>query len=111
MPSRSFPDPPEPPEVVGAVFTAGPNVLTVMFDQALVPGAVDVGNWFLRVSGRIWTITAADADSNRVVLGTTVGAVQAGADVVSYSPPPFDVVSALPGGDPAEAFSDFPVTM
>ncbi len=42
-----------------------------------------------------------------VVLAGSAGMSDAGPDVVSYSPPPFDVLSWQ--GEPAEAFADFPV--
>jgi hypothetical protein len=92
------------------VFTPGPNVLVVTFDQGLLAGPLNAANWFVRFSGRVMTVTSANAAGATVVLNTVVGVVQAGANVTSYSPPPFDVVAAVPLHTPAEPFSDFPVT-
>lgn len=71
--------------------------------------ALDVGNWFVRHGGQAWTVTgvAGGALGVTVVLAGSVPDV--GPDVVSYSPPPFDVLSA--GGlVPAPAFADYAIT-
>jgi len=81
---------------------------TVTFSQALTPGPLDTGNWFVRVGGRSQTIFLAAAVAPDKAELTSIGSgANPGPDVVSYSPPPFDVTG--PTGD-APAFSDFPIT-
>lgn len=69
---------------------------------------MDPTNWFVRVGGFSQNIVSALAVAPNQVLVTSFGAgPDPGPDVVSYSPPPFDVVG--PTG-PAAAFSDYPIT-
>lgn len=81
---------------------------TVQFSTSLTLGPLDTGNWFVRVGNRSQTIFTAVASAPDLVLLTSIGSgPNPGPDVVSYSPPPFDVIGP-PG--PAPAFSDFPIT-
>jgi hypothetical protein len=88
--------------------------VSVDFDAQLTPAVLDVPNWFVRWGGNQITLTAAAAGGfpfgARVLLtkGLTVGSP--GPNVVSFSPPPFDV-TALVGGAPAVAFANFPLLL
>jgi hypothetical protein len=81
----------------------------VTFDKPLVAGVLNAGNWFVRVGGNSYGITSAISLIPAVLLTLGAPVLNPGPNVVSYSPPPFDVLSS---GSlvPAEAFSDFPVT-
>ena len=72
-------------------------------------GGLDTGNWALRLNGMAQTITSATASGNSVVLTRVDGPVSPGPDEVSYSPPPYDVISAE--GVPALGFDAYPVDM
>jgi len=106
--------PPSPPAgpvpVAAALNGAGPA--TVTFDQPLVPGALDPANWFLRFNNTF--ISPLVIPGNPSAAGSTVSIIfftagpDPGPDVVSFSPPPNDVVS-LATAIPAAAFSDFPL--
>lgn len=81
---------------------------TVTFSQPLTPGPLNPGNWFVRVGDRSQTIFIAAAVAPNTVELTSIGSgPNPGPDVVSYSPPPFDVTG--PTGD-AQAFADYPIT-
>lgn len=99
MPSRAFPEPLIP---VAATWMDGSALVEVVFDQPLVEGVLEAGNW--SVPGA--ALSAAHA------LGAAVRLELIGeptvVSTVSYSPPPFDVTAAATG-TPALAFSDFPV--
>jgi len=89
-----------PPAPVSAVNESASRV-NVLFDRDLAPGLLDAGNWTLDV-GPASTATA--------VLPRTVRlthAAGAAAGWVTYSPPPFDVVSSE--GAAAAGFSEFGV--
>lgn len=69
----------------------------------------DVGNWFVRYADEVYTVGAAVESSGKVRLSVSNPIADVGADVVSFSPPPFDVVS-VGGLLPAAAFADYPIT-
>lgn len=102
-------DPPVPVDgFYDPVFEAG----WVDFDKPLNPASLDLANWFVRhsnVERDIWFAAVTPPGLNRVGLRGTAGAPNIGPDVVSYSPPPFDV-TAGPRRVPAAAFADFPIT-
>ncbi len=80
------------------------------FSQPLVPGAADQGNWTGRHLNLSWTAGLAVAIApDKILLDIIPGAPNIGPDVVSYSPPPYDVRST-PGLVPAAAFADYPIT-
>lgn len=99
------------PFPIAANFTLGPTVL-VTFSENLVPGTLWHGNWFVRWNNLHVRITHADSVGLpaspvvRLVKGLT--GLAAGPNVVSYSPPPFDVQSFATGLR-AHRFSDFPL--
>lgn len=97
------------PVPVQAVWQAlGPFCL-IYFTCDITGEPLDAGNWFFRYGGFSYTVTAAVESSGRVRLSLSAPMLDAGPDVVSYAPPPFDVLS-LGGLVPAPAFADFPVT-
>lgn len=98
---------PEPPPVpVLADKTNGH--LDVYFSSTLTPGPLNAGNWFIREANTAWLPIGPTAVlPNRVSIDLFGLGPDVGPDVVSYSPPPFDVVG--PGG-PAAAFADYPIT-
>lgn len=80
----------------------------VWFSTPITAGVLDVTNWFVRVGNRSQSLFTATAIAPNYVELLSIGSgPDIGPDVVSYSPPPFDVVG--PGG-PAAAFADFPIT-
>lgn len=86
----------------------GPPRVNILFSTAITPGVLALGNWFARFGNIKLGLTNATAFApNRVQLTALGGGADPGPDVVSYSPPPFDVIG--PGG-PAAAFTDFPLT-
>ena len=101
----------DPPPVPLAAHFYG-AIATVEFDRFLTSGPLDVSNWFVRYGGLSKTVNAADAEGHVpgiLDLYLLAGGVpNPGPDVVSYSPPPFDVVSRT--GIPAAAFADYPIT-
>lgn len=106
MPCLRFPD--APPAPTQAVFDPGKH-LVVTFDRPLQAGSLDASNWSWRFGNTLYSGTDAVAVDEDVVLSGAPSGAQFGADVVNYSPPPFDVVAQDAPGLPAEGFSDFPV--
>lgn len=99
--------PEAPPPIPIAASFVDP-VLTVQFDRQLQPGLLDEGNWVFRWANDLYFVLDATAVADTVVCNSVPDVLDPGPDVVSYSPPPFDVISLL--GTPAAAFSDFPIT-
>lgn len=84
--------------------------MTITFDQPLGPDpALDTDNWFVRLSNQAYRRDAAVAAGDAVVLTLGLAIPDPGPNVVSFSPPPFDVLAAAPSFKPAPAFSDFPL--
>jgi len=102
---------PDPPPVPVVAHFGAPYA-TVEFDRRLTGGPISTGNWFVRVANLQKNITNVDVEGHvpRLVdvLCSVGGIPNAGPDVVSYSPPPFDLTSLT--GIPAAAFADFPIT-
>ncbi|MBA7570165.1 hypothetical protein ES708_11912 [subsurface metagenome] len=94
---------------MAAIWEPLPAKAIVYFTVPIKSADLSVGNWFVRHGGMEWAVTPAIASAGHVRL--TLGGPMAnpGADVVSFSPPPFDVVS-IGGLVPAPAFADFPLT-
>lgn len=75
-------------------------------------GPLDPANWFIRHTNQEWDVFAAavlPGLESQVKIDTNAGPANVGPDVVSYSPPPFDVVAG-PRRVPAAAFAGFPIT-
>lgn len=102
MPSRPFPDPPEPSS---ATWQSGTNLVEMVFDQVLSDGVLDTANWLVATGGPA-SVTGASVVGG--VVQITLSAVPASVTAVTFSPPPFDVVAAG-SGLAAEAFTGFPV--
>lgn len=66
-------------------------------------------NWFVRFDNVEKPVTDVSMGPVNVVVSTLGGVPDAGPNVVSYSPPPFDVVSDTLKPFPAAAFTDFPL--
>jgi len=88
----------------------GVTSLIVTFNEALADDlAIDVANWTVRYNNLVWNVSAADVSTGLVHLTGSSGGADVGANVVSFAPPPHDVVTRL-SGLPVLAFADFPVT-
>lgn len=98
-------------EPTGAVFTFGsPDFATVTFSENLVNGGgLDVGNWFVRKAGNKMNVTSVIASDTAVTLNLTTGGANPGSDVVTFTPPPDDIVTRL-SLLPVLEFADFPMT-
>ncbi len=109
--------PPKPPATapvpIGAVVSISTAIVTVTFDQPLVPGTSALANWFARADLGLGARTLAPT-VDPVAAGSAVAWVGAdtptipGAAIVSYSAAPADVVG-LVGGLPAAPFAGFPL--
>lgn len=98
------------PVPIDALWKPGPKNATVTFSHRIVEGALDPLNWFVRFDGlRRDILTVTVALPGTVVIRTTFTAIDAGPDIVSYSPPPLDVISNTARRIPAAAFADFPL--
>jgi len=103
MPFLRFPDP--PPVPVSAMWESGSTEIAVLFDQPLMDGPIEPTNWTFQPAS-FQTVVAAEVIDGNVLL--TLSGSPPAVESVSYSPPPFDVVSDATG-EPAEGFSEFPV--
>lgn len=100
--------PPAGPVPLSVVRFFPPQVFQVQFDQALVPGALNVTNWTIRWNNQNQAVTSAIASASTVDLAATPGAPSIGGNVVSYTAAaPTRVVGLLNGLD-APAFVNFP---
>ena len=83
----------------------------VTFSHNLVPGLIDPTSWSGRFTDRLFTVDSAVVTAAGVALtNMLLGAANPGPDVVSWSPPPFDLLSDTARQVPAAAFADFPIT-
>lgn len=95
----------DPPIPILADFDPGTGDWTCTFNKPLQPATLDFANWTIRALGFLRTTTAASS-SGSVVSGTSVlGAADPGPDVISFTPPPFDVLDLE--DRPAAAFVGF----
>ena len=100
----------DPPLPTGAVFTAPFGPVTVTFSHPLVNSpAIDPTNWFVRETNLDKSVSAAAVVGGVVVLTLAGVTPDMGPPVVSFTPPPFDVLSDTAVQVPAAAFSDFPL--
>jgi hypothetical protein len=101
--------PPDPPVPTSATWAGGSAPVYVFFDRALGTNPTcDTGNWFLRLGGFAQTVTGVNMAPVAVAIARTNGPANPGPDIVSYSPPPDDIVGG--DGTPVAAFSNLPVT-
>ena len=93
-----------------AVFSLMGASIEIAFDVPIVDkDAIDIENWWARINDKLQVITAAAAIPAGVMLVVTAGAADAGPDVVSFDPPPFDVETDA--GGRAAPFENFPVSV
>ncbi|TVQ55668.1 MAG: hypothetical protein EA377_03100 [Phycisphaerales bacterium] len=85
----------------------GGDVVDVEFDRLLVDGVLSPSNWTVRHSDRLYSVMDAAAAGSVVQLAISPFEMSPGADGVSYAADPPDVTGL--DGQPAEAFSDFPL--
>lgn len=98
----------QPPVPISATFSVITGSIVVTFDKALTPdAALDTKLWSARKNSYVRTIANAVASGSTVTMATTQGAFQPGLDVVSYAPPPFDLLGL--NGRPVEAFLNYPL--
>ncbi len=101
----------DPPLPLSAVFNPPLGPVTVTFSHPILSNpALDPSNWFVRRSNNSFTFSLLKAVGGVVELTTLSPTINPGPDVVSYSPPPFDVLSDTARAVPAPAFADFPLT-
>lgn len=107
----SDPIPPSAPVPVNATWHPGiPTQLTVDFDQDLVTVPVlDTGNWTAIINNIRRTCLAASSLGPTVTLTMKTSTPQVSPNVVTFLPPPHDVVGLL-NGLPAQFIINFPVT-
>jgi hypothetical protein len=99
------------PAPVSAVFSVPFGQLDVTFSHPIRFHAPnDVANWFVRIGNQSKTIGGISVGPAIVSIQLSPGAGDPGPNVVSYSPPPADVVSNTTKPIPAPAFADFPIT-
>ena len=107
----SEPIPPSAPVPVTAVWRPlqGPAIL-ITFDQVLVTVPVlDTANWLAIIGDNRYVCTAASATGPVVTAVMSQTTHQTSPDVVTFLPPPHDVVGLL-NDLPAPFFINFPVT-
>lgn len=100
----------DPPVPVSATHALPLDPVVVTFSHPLVDAAsIDVTNWFVRENNLDMTVTIAKIVAGVVEL--TLGSVVAdiGPDVVSFTPPPSDVLSDTTRQVAAPGFADFPL--
>jgi len=85
----------------------GPTV-DVSFSTPLVANLSAAGSWFVRKNNQRWSVGSAAAGQSKVQLVLSGQVMNMGPNVVTYSPPPFDVLS-LGGLVPAPAFVNYPL--
>lgn len=80
------------------------------FDRPLIGGVSNKNNWFVRQNNFKQPVQAPPIIAgNQVTALTNFPVLDIGPDVVTFTPPPFDVVAT--NGLPAAAFADFPLTV
>ena len=103
-----------PPVPISAVVFASSSLFVVTFDQPLIPGLISPGNWSARAdlsSGvKFWNPVGQPAVAGNTVTWTgTPGAPTFGGTIITYGPPPFDLIGC--NALPAPAFIDFPMSI
>lgn len=100
---------PSEPKPISATYAGGAAQLIVTFDEPLIAAPFLVAaNWTIRLNGYLQQFGSGSASGDVVTINRTDNVVDPGPDVVSFTPPPFDVVGV--SGVPAPAFLGFPVT-
>ena len=97
LPADHLPQVPPVPTAVASQFVFPTLIVDVTFDHLLQGSTLSTAPWSVRLTGRDWNISSARVEANRVRLLCTRGAVDPGLDLVTYAPPPADVVALLTG--------------
>jgi len=98
---------PDPLPTLATWFAGPPVELVVTFDRPLVPGPLDVGNWYAVYATKDYNFSAGQSLGSNVYLTPAIIGAAPGGNRVSFRPPPFDVQT--PQGGHAAAFEDFPI--
>lgn len=99
----------QPPLPISATINEITGAWSVTFDRLLTAATLAIANWTIRAADTIFDVTAASA-AGLLVSGTSdTGIEDAGPDVISYAAAPADVLNLT--GQPAAAFTDFPLTV
>lgn len=72
-------------------------MLTVNFDRAVQPGAVNTGNFSAAHASKIWSFTAAVASGTTVVLTPNDLGPGPADELLDFDPPPFDLLDLVTG--------------
>ncbi len=83
---------------------------SVQFDQPLQAGPLDASNWTFRADDSMQEASTATAAGDTVSGDSTTTTLDFGDDVANYGAAPADVIG-LDSGEPAAAFSDFPLVV
>jgi hypothetical protein len=92
-----------------SVLLGSPNLTTIVFDQPLVPGALDETKWSGRINDTTQSTDVAQAVGNTAIWQSFDGAANVGPDIVSYDDAAADVVGRF-NAFPAVSFTDFAIT-
>lgn len=98
-----------PPMPVNADGSVLPTALLITLDQACVNGPVDAANFSFRWGNNRYDGASASVSADQILVLPGPPTPEAGADQLSFQPPPFDVISAINGLTMA-AFTKFPIT-
>jgi len=97
---------------IDALLARLPDLVRVEFDQDLNVAALNTLNWQVRVNNVLYrpATAAVETFSRRAarLYNLIPGFGDMGPNAVSFSPPPFDVVSSE-SGLPAAAFAEYPL--
>ena len=108
-PFAGSPSGPDAPLPLTAVYQLSTGALQLTLSEPVQANpSLSILNWFLRIGPNRRTVTSASAVASSVLIATSPGPVDPGPQVISFSPPPFDVLSVP--GMPMLAFAGFPVT-
>lgn len=100
---------PGEPVPISAEYIPGDDQIAIDFSENVSSLDDDASLWTARIGGFDRGVdNIADVSGVRVLLQLSGSVADPGPNVVSYAPPPFDIVS-FPGGTPAPAFANFPV--
>ena len=98
------------PVPISAVKQLNPNIVLVTFDQPLVAGPLNAGNWSGEWDSFTRNGSSASASGAVVTVTTTPGTPTPLPDTIDYSAAAALRVIGLNTGIPADPFTDFPVT-
>lgn len=98
-----------PPVPVAATLVFATGVWSCTFDQPLQPAVLDFGNWAMNATDTIFLPSSASSSGSVISGASAASIISPGPDVITYTPPPFDVLSVP--GLPAVAFTDFPLVV